>query len=112
VTVTFCIGIPNHLFSILNNRQILVKVNLIGSDNRPWLGTPYLYVSGYVVNVGMNIAYNSRVHVVAYQSGGVVAVDTYISLGAIFGNSWTSVGTSVYYAGSALTSWTLTLEWT
>jgi chaperonin cofactor prefoldin len=90
----------------------LIKVNLRADDNRPWLGTPYLHVYGYVCNVGTNTAYSSKIHVVAYQSGGVVAIDTYIILGTIYGESWTSVDSSVYYSGSALVSWTLTLNWT
>jgi chaperonin cofactor prefoldin len=90
----------------------LIKVNLRADDNRPWLGTPYLHVYGYICNVGTNWAYNCKLHVVAYQSGGVVAIDTYITLGTITGESWTSVDSSVYYSGSALTSWTITPEWT
>jgi hypothetical protein len=47
-----------------------------------------------------------------YQSGGVVAEDTYVSLGTINGESWTFVDSNIYYDGSALVDWTLTLEWT
>jgi chromosome segregation ATPase len=90
----------------------LIKVDLRAEDNRPWLQTPYLHVYGYVCNVGTFTAYNSKIHVVAYQSGGVIAIDTYITLGSISGESWTRVDTNVYYSGSALTGWTLTLEWT
>jgi len=90
----------------------LIKVHLMSDDNRPWLATPYLHVYGYICNVGTNIAYNSKIHAVAYQSGGVVAIDTYITRGTIYGESWTSVDSNVYYSGSALVSWTLTLEWT
>jgi chaperonin cofactor prefoldin len=90
----------------------LIKVNLRADDNRPFLGTPYLHVYGYICNVGTNTAYSSKIHVVAYQSGGVVAIDTYIILGTIYGESWTSVDSSVYYSGSGLVSWTLTLNWT
>jgi hypothetical protein len=90
----------------------LISVNLQGSDNRPFFGTPYLLVSGYVVNVHMNWAYNCKLHVVAYQSGGVTAVDTYISLGTIAGESSTQVSSNVYYSGSSLSSWTITPQWT
>jgi chaperonin cofactor prefoldin len=90
----------------------LIKVHLMSDDNRPFLGTPYLHVYGYVCNVGTNTAYSSKIHVVAYQSGGVVAIDTYIALGTIYGESWTSVDSSVYYSGSGLVSWALTLNWT
>jgi len=90
----------------------LIGVYLKASDSRPFLQTPYLHVYGYICNVGTNPAYNSKIHVVAYQSGGVVAIDTYITLGTIYGESWTSVDSKVYYSGSELTSHTLTLECT
>jgi cell division protein FtsL len=90
----------------------LVKVGLQTSDDRPWLQTPRLHVYGYVCNVGTNAAYDSRLHVVAYQSGGVVAIDTYITLGLIFGESSTSVDTNVFYNGDALTDWSVTPNWT
>jgi hypothetical protein len=90
----------------------LITVHLMSDDNRPWLGTPCLHVYGYVCNVGTNTAYNSKIHVVAYQSGSVVAIDTYIILGTRSGESWTSVDASPTYGGGALTGWTLTLEWT
>jgi TolA-binding protein len=90
----------------------LIMVDLKSEDNRPWLGTPYLHVYGYICNVGTNTAYNSKIHVVAYQSGGVVAIDTYITLGTIYGESWKSVDSNIYYSGSELVAWHLTLEWT
>jgi chaperonin cofactor prefoldin len=90
----------------------LIPIDLRAEDNRPWLRTPYLHVHGYVCNVGTNTAYNSKIHVVAYQSGGVEAINTYINLGTMYGESWKSVDANIYYSGSALTSWTLRLEWT
>ena len=44
----------------------LVKAHLMGGDNRPWFGTPYLHIYGYIVNVGTETAYNCKLHVVAY----------------------------------------------
>jgi len=90
----------------------LIEVHLMSDDTRPLLGTPYLHVYGYVCNVGTNTAYNSKIHVVAYQKGLVEAINKDIILGSIGGESWTSVDTNVYYSGSALIGWTLTLEWT
>ena len=90
----------------------LVEVDLNTEDRRPFLQTPYLYVHGYICNVGTELAYNARIHVVAYQSGGVVAIDTYIDLGTIQGETWTTVDAKIYYSGSALTYWELILECT
>ena len=87
----------------------LVKVNVLEDDNRLW---PYLHVYGYICNVASNTAYNCRIHVVAYQSGGVVAIDTYIFIGYIYGYDWRYVDLNVYYSGSALTSWSITPQCT
>lgn len=89
----------------------LIKVNLKADDNRPFLGTPYLHVYGEICNVGTNTANNCRLHVVAYQSGGVVAINTDIVLGTIAGKAWVSVDGSPTYSGGSLTSWTVTPTW-
>ncbi|MEM1582070.1 MAG: hypothetical protein QXK89_06130 [Candidatus Bathyarchaeia archaeon] len=89
----------------------LVKVGLEAHDNRTWLGAPYLHVFGYVCNVGTYTALNSTIHVVALQRDGDVAIDAYIDLGEIEGESWRRVDSKIYYGGSELVNWTLTLEW-
>jgi len=88
----------------------LIKVDLSGVDNRPWLQTPYLHITGCVANVGTDRASNCRLHVVFYQ-GSVVAEDTYIELFTIYGEGWENVDSRVYYDGEALTLWILTPEW-
>jgi hypothetical protein len=90
----------------------LISVNLKAEDNRPWFQTPYVHVYGYVVNVGSNTANDAKIHVILYQSGGAIAKDTYITLGSVNGESYTSVDTKVYYEGSEITSQTITLQWT
>jgi hypothetical protein len=47
--------------------------------------------------------------VIIFQ-GAAVANDTYIDLGAIDAGTYVDVASNVYYAGDALTSWTLTPE--
>jgi len=71
-----------------------------------------LLVSGYVHNVGISTAYNCKIHVVAYQSGRVLAINTDIALGTISGQSQISVNASITYDGSPLIDWTLTPQWT
>ena len=88
----------------------LIMVNLDGTDNRPLLGTPYLHVTGEVVNVGTYTAYNCKLHVVLYQ-GEVVAEDTYINLGTINGEGWKTVDSQIYYEGEELTAYSVTPEW-
>jgi hypothetical protein len=106
--------------SVKNERDALkapklIKVNLGAEDVRhvyPWDPENHLHIYGEICNVGNGTSYNSKLHVVMYQSGGVVAKDTYVSLGTISGESWRSVDSNIYYEGSALVDWTLTLEWT
>jgi hypothetical protein len=80
-------------------------------DVRPYYGTPYLHIHGIVINVGTNVAYNCKLHLVAYQSS-VVTIDTYIVLDIINGESWRYVNEKVYYSGSAITSYTIVPQWT
>jgi hypothetical protein len=93
----------------------LVTVDLKTRDlgaGLPWIGTPVLHVYGYVCNVGAYAAYNSKIHVVAHQSGGVEAINTYIALGTLYGQSWTTVDSSFTYSGEPLLDWTITPQWT
>ncbi len=81
-------------------------------DKRPLNGTSYLFLYGYACNVGTNTAFNCRLHVSAWQSA-VVAIDTYVDLGAIAGESRsTYVNSSFAYVGSNLTYWVVTPLWT
>ncbi|MBS7612338.1 hypothetical protein KEJ27_09110 [Candidatus Bathyarchaeota archaeon] len=89
----------------------LVMVNLKGEDVRPLLGNSYLHVYGAVCNVGFETAYNSKLKVVAYQTDGLLAVDTYIVLGDVEAGSWKNVDAKIYYTGGALANWTITAEW-
>lgn len=95
--------------NVLKNANVF-KVGLKADDERPFLQTPRLHVYGYLFNAGINTANNVRLHVVAIQDA-VTAIDTYIDIGAISGQTWTFVDTNVYYSGTALASWTVTPEW-
>lgn len=97
--------------AIANKPAKLIAVDLKSDDNRPFLGTPYLHVYGYLCNVGGVAATNVKIHVVGYQSGGVVAINTDIVLGSIAGEAWIKVDGSPTYSGSALTSWAMTPTW-
>lgn len=89
----------------------LSTLSLYEDDVRPLVGTPYLHVYGEVWNIRTDTAYNCKLHVVAYQ-GAVTATDTYVDLDTIYGENKKSVDSKVYYSGSALTSWSITPEWT
>jgi prefoldin subunit 5 len=104
-------GLATNFQSQLANLQEpkLVEVNLVAEDNRTNPSAPYLHVQEYVFNVGKYTAEFWFLRIVAYQSGGATAINTDINLPSIDGESWTSVDSSLYYNGSALTSWNITL---
>jgi hypothetical protein len=90
----------------------LIEVDLGATENgNPAYVARWLHVTGFVVNVHKNWAYNCTLHVVAYQSGGVTATDTYINLGTIAGESYSKVDANVYYY-TDITNYTITPQWT
>jgi len=90
---------------------LLINISLSGSDIRPLNQTPYLQVSGYIVNLHQKTAYQSQIRAIAYQ-GQVLTFDTRINLGTITGENFTLVDARVYYSGENLTSWDFQLYWT
>jgi hypothetical protein len=93
----------------------LVTVNVQTEDN--WSILPYdppstFLVYGYVDNAGSNIAYNPKIHVVAFKLYDVKAIDDYITLDDIAGGSWTTFTSTFTYNGGPLAHWTITPEWT
>jgi hypothetical protein len=90
---------------------LLINISLSGSDIRPLNQTPYLQVSGYIVNLHQKTAYQSQIRAIAYQ-GQVLTFDTRINLGTITGENFTLVDSRVYYSGENLTSWDFQLYWT
>jgi len=107
----------NSEYADLYNGYVALKVpRLIRAwnveDKRPVNGTFYLFLHGYACNVGTDTAFNCRLHVSAWQSA-VVAIDAYVDLGAIAGESRsTHVNSSFAYVGSNLTFWVVTPLWT
>lgn len=106
--------LQNEKSTLQNEIDNLKASNLVtrlgATDEKPWLQTDYLHVSGSVWNVGTNTAHNCRLHIILYQ-GQTVAKDTYINLGTINGKGYVDVNEKVYYEGSALTDWSITPEW-
>ena len=93
----------------------LILINLEREDTRPWQQIPYVHFTGYVCNVGTNAALNCKIHVIAYQdttAGVAVAFTTDIPLGNINGESSVNFDKTEYYSGSAITDYSITLEWT
>jgi len=88
----------------------LIKVNFHGTDNRPLFQTPYMHITGEVVNVGTHTAYNCKLHVILKQRE-VVAEDTYIIIGTIVGEGSATVDSKIYYNGETPSVYQASLEW-
>jgi hypothetical protein len=116
------VNLQNQLHSRLNQTQTPMLVTRLGTDdvrgpryvNHPW-GRIRFYVSGEVWNVGSVAANNSKLHVILYQfilyQGNTKANDTYVELGKIEAGSFVDVAANINYEGDALTSWTITPEY-
>jgi cell division protein FtsB len=91
----------------------VINVGLGARDDRTNPNDPFLYVSGYVCNIGAETAYNVRLHVTAYR-GSERVIDSYYNIGTIAREDSRSVEAKFDYDGSALNadSWKMTPEWT
>jgi uncharacterized coiled-coil protein SlyX len=85
----------------------------LGARDENSASEPYLYVSGYVCNVGSETAYNVTLHVTAYRDSVQVINYHYKVVDSLGRYDAVYVEASFYYSGSALTvgSWVMTPEW-
>jgi len=105
----------DNLQTQVNNLQAanLVKIGMNWADNHPWFGTPYVRLTGYVVNVGIKTAHNCEVEVKLYRAG-VLVTTQIIYLENIDGVGWWNdryIAENFYYSGPSITSVTVTLTW-
>ena len=94
-----------------NRAARLVNVGLGSRD----LGQE-VHVEGYVCNIGVETAYKTRLHVVAYYVTGAVALDQYVNIGdggIIYGGGEsTRVDLNIPYSGDAdIGNCILTPQW-
>ncbi len=91
---------------------LLIQVDLTGY----WYKASFYYfvVTGYLVNVHNNSAYNSQIFVVAYNINGELVVNDSRNLGTIVGQSSYQVFESFPYGDSTgeISNYAITPEWT
>ena len=91
----------------------VINVALGARDDRS-TSQPFLYVSGYVCNVGAETAHNVRLHVTAYR-GSVEVINSYYDIASSLERDGSAyVEARFYYSGPELTanSWKMTPECT
>jgi hypothetical protein len=101
-----------------NRAPKLVNVGLGSRDlgqDAP-LYTRAVHVEGYVCNIGVETAYKTKLHVIAYYVTGAVALDQYVNIGdggIIYGGGEsTKVDMNIPYSGDAdIGNVILTPEW-
>ncbi|MDG6223446.1 MAG: hypothetical protein QCH99_09325, partial [Candidatus Bathyarchaeota archaeon] len=81
---------------------------LVGATDIRTDGTPRLWITGEVRNIGIKDVANVRLNVTLYQ-GDVVANQTFIEVGYIPAGSNSLVHENVFYAGEVLTDWDITV---
>ena len=88
-----------------NREARLVNVGLGARDlaQDPPYNQRAIHVEGYVCNVGIETAYKTKLHVVAYYVTGGTALDQYVTIGdggLIYGGESTQININIPYTGS------------
>lgn len=90
----------------------LVNVGLQYTDNRSDTNSPFLQITGYVVNVGNAEANNCTIHVNAEQNGNVTALETSATIPSLAAGAYETINLQFPYTGQALIVYTSYLTWT
>jgi hypothetical protein len=104
----------NYLPTVNNNRSPqLVNVGLGANDLSDDTGEAAIHIEGYIINTGLEPAYKTKLHVVAYLTTGAVAIDDYyeISSGMISGGEIAQIDITTSYQGYGVTRTTMTPQW-
>ncbi len=87
----------------------VILVDAHWQDHRPFLGSPELILTGYLVNIGGQPAYNVVLHVTFYQGNVVTKKD--IIIGTIGPYGWYKLDEHIGYSGSAITNVEVKVTW-
>jgi hypothetical protein len=90
----------------------LISVGLQYTDNRTDAASPFLHVTGYVVNVGLAKATDCTVHIFAIQSGNSTSIDESKPINALEPGSYEAIDIQFPYSGQPLTAYSSNLDWT
>jgi hypothetical protein len=73
---------------------------------------PSLRVTGWLVNAGDNTSYNTKIHIVAYNTNSAKVIDYYplVGTGMIKGHEATQFDELIYYSGPSLAAGTISIE--
>jgi len=105
----------NYIPTVNSNRAPnLINVGLGANDlSDEYPRESKIHITGYVVNTGLDAAYKTKLHVVAYLQTGAVAIDDYYEIGGgiISGGEVKQIDLTIPYQGSGVTRTTMTPEW-
>lgn len=87
----------------------VILVDAHWQDHRPFIGSPELILTGYLVNIGGQPAYNVVLHVTFYQGNVVTKKD--IIIGTIGPYGWYKLDEHIGYSGSAITNVEVRVTW-
>jgi hypothetical protein len=89
----------------------LISIGLQYNDDRTNPNSPFLEVTGYIVNVGGAKANNCTFHVIAIQSENRTAVDTSTTIKSLEAGTYQRITIQFPYAGEPLWAYSSSLDW-
>ncbi|MGO8805339.1 MAG: LapA family protein [Candidatus Bathyarchaeia archaeon] len=91
----------------------LVSIGLQYNDNRSDPNSPFLHITGYIVNVGSATAKNCAIHVTAGQNGNATPLNMSTTIAAsLDAGIYQIIDVQLPYTGPSLTTYTSYLAWT
>ena len=90
----------------------LVSVGFQYTDNRSDSNSPFLHVSGYVVNVGSAEANNCTIYVTGIESGNITVLNSSALIPSLGAGASEAIDFQFPYYGQALVAYTSYLSWT
>lgn len=89
----------------------LISLGMAYKDNRTNPGTPFLEVTGYVVNVGTGKANNCTLLISAIQNGNGTAIDKSVPIDPVEAGNYQKIDLQIAYTGEPLVAYSANLEW-
>jgi hypothetical protein len=107
----------NDIQALITNQTLttaapkLISVGMQYTDNRTDPNSPFLLVTGYVVNSGTGTANDCFIHVSAIQSGNKTAIDDSVSIKALQPGAFEKIDIQFPYSGQPVVAYSANLNW-
>ena len=89
----------------------LISVGMQYTDNRTNPNTPFLQVTGYIINVGTKTANNCTINVSAIQNGNNTAIDNSAPIKTLQPGTYEKIDVQFPYTGQPIVAYSANLNW-